>query len=133
MTESSIPASASGMPALVPVADRSTRIASHLNVAAVRAIADRVLAQTGGGYAPESIRRELEAIDRSCEFSTEALRIFQDLLGRVGVATSRPVLLPLNAEPFWLRGQRSFTNFPSSATLPAISQETERYRSLTGQ
>src|SRR5215470_12140263 len=85
-TESSIPAGTPGIPALVPVATRSTRIASHLNVAAVRAIADRVLAQTGGGYAPESIRRELEAIDRSCEFSTEALRIFQDLLGRVGVA-----------------------------------------------
>jgi glycine/D-amino acid oxidase-like deaminating enzyme len=117
---------------LVPIAGRSTRIASYLNVAAVRAIADRVLAQARGGYAPESVRRELEAIDRSCEFSTGALRIFQDLLGRVGVATSRPVLLPLNAESFWLREQGPFTNFRSCATLPAKADVVIIGAGLTG-
>jgi hypothetical protein len=101
-------------------------------VAAVRAIADRVLAQTRGGYAPESVRRELEAIDRSCEFSTGALGIFQDLLGRVGVATSRPVLLPLNAEPFWLREPGPFTNVRSSATLPAKADVVIIGAGLTG-
>ena len=46
---------------------------------------------------------ELEALDRSARFSAEALRLFQELQARLGVPTTRPILLPLDSRPFWHR------------------------------
>ena len=78
--------------------------APFLGAADVRAIAARALAEAQGGRASERLRRELEAVDRSSSFTRNALVLFQDLLARLGVATFRPILVPRNQRPFWLRG-----------------------------
>jgi hypothetical protein len=57
----------------------------------VRAIAAHALAHTRDGRATERCRRELEAIDRTARFTCRAIRLFQDLLARLGVRTVRPI------------------------------------------
>ncbi len=60
----------------------------------------------------------LQAMDRDADFSPPARALFQDLLGQWAVATSRPIRLPLNDEPYWLRGDRPLRDFQSNAAFP---------------
>ncbi len=106
--------------------------ARALNAADVRAIAERALAAAQGGRATDTIRRELESIDRSCRFSTEALRLFQDLLARLGVATFRPIKLPLNDQPFWQRTPHPLANYQTTTSLPKVADIVVIGAGLTG-
>lgn len=63
-------------------------------------------------------RRELRAIDRHYRFSREAWPIFQDLLGRFGIATRRPIVLPRDDMPFWFRFGYPLSGYRSRPTLP---------------
>jgi glycine/D-amino acid oxidase-like deaminating enzyme len=103
-----------------------------LTVADVRAIVGRALAESKDGPASESCRRELETIDRSCAFSADALRLFQDLLARLGIATTRPILLPINDQPFWHRASHSLANYQSTTGLPDSADVVVIGAGLTG-
>src|SRR6187200_2902794 len=103
-----------------------------LNAADVRAIAERALAAAQGKRATDRIRRELESIDRSCRFSTDALRLFQDLLARLGVATFRPIKLPLNDQPFWHRTPHTLANYQTTTSLPKVADVVVIGAGLTG-
>jgi glycine/D-amino acid oxidase-like deaminating enzyme len=103
-----------------------------LDVAEVRAIAKQALAAEQGGRATDSIRRELEAIDRSCGFSVNAFRLFQDLLARLGIASSRPIHLPLNDQPFWHRAPHPLANYQTTTNLPAVADVVVIGAGLTG-
>jgi hypothetical protein len=81
-------------------------------------LVDRVLPPGKHNTADPATRRKLQAIDRSSRFSPEALLIFQDLLARLGIATARPIELPVNDVPFWHRIANPFTNYQSTADLP---------------
>src|SRR5262249_46635615 len=88
-------------------------VAGH-DVDAVRAIAARALAESKGARASESWRRKLMALDRCARFSHEALRFFQNLQAQLGIPTSRPILLPLNIQPFWHRAHNPLVNYQST-------------------
>jgi len=103
-----------------------------LNAADVRAIAQRALVAAQGGRATDRIRRELESIDRSCRFSTDALSLFQDLLARLGVATFRPIKLPLNDQPFWHRTPHTLANYQTTTSLPKVADVVVIGAGLTG-
>jgi glycine/D-amino acid oxidase-like deaminating enzyme len=107
-------------------------LSPKLDKTAVLAIAASALARADGTCASEDLRRELQAIDRACRFSFDALRLFQDLLGRLGVPTSRPLLLPLRSEPFWHRGAQPLANYRSSPKLPTTADVVIIGAGLTG-
>jgi hypothetical protein len=89
-----------------------------LNARHVRAIRAQVLAASKQERPTETWRHQLEAMDRSARFSPAALRIFQDLQAQLGIHTVRPILLPMNSQPFWHRGPHPFANFQSTIGLP---------------
>jgi glycine/D-amino acid oxidase-like deaminating enzyme/CRP-like cAMP-binding protein len=103
-----------------------------LNANDVRAISAQALAASMQGRLPESWRRELEAMDRSATFSTNALRIFQDLQAQLGIPTQRPILLPMNSQPFWHRGSHPFANYQSTIALPCAADVAIIGAGLTG-
>jgi glycine/D-amino acid oxidase-like deaminating enzyme len=122
----------SGHTPLEPDSPAGGAPAPFLGAADVRAIAARALAEAQGGRASERLRRELEAVDRSSSFTRNALVLFQDLLARLGVATSRPILVPRNQRPFWLRGPHPLANYQTSAQLPAAADVVVIGAGLTG-
>lgn len=101
-----------------------------MNAADVGAIAERALAAARGGRATGDIRRELEAI--TCRFSKDALRLFQDLLARLGVATFRPIEVPLNDQPFWHRATHTLANHQTTTSLPTVADVVVIGAGLTG-
>jgi glycine/D-amino acid oxidase-like deaminating enzyme/CRP-like cAMP-binding protein len=103
-----------------------------LKTSDVRKIAAQALAASKDGRATESWRRELEAIDRSSRFSATALRLFQELQAQLGVHTARPVLLPINNQPFWHRGPHPFANYQSTIRLPEAADVVVIGAGLTG-
>ena len=98
----------------------------------VKAIASKALPESKGGPASEKWRRQIEAIDRSARFSREALLLFQDLQAQLGVSTTRPLLLPIDDQPFWHRTQHPFANFQSSNHLPSLADVVIIGAGLTG-
>ena len=103
-----------------------------LRAAEVRAIAERALADARGGRAAEGIRLELARLDRTARFSADGLRLFQNLLARVGVTTHRPIGLPLDDIPFWLRGPNPLANHQSTEKLPEAADIVVIGAGLTG-
>jgi glycine/D-amino acid oxidase-like deaminating enzyme len=98
----------------------------------VRRIAERALAESKDGRATDSWRRQLEAIDRSATFSREALRLFQDLQARLGLRSTRPILLPISNQPFWHRADHPFANYQSTPALPQAADVVIIGAGLTG-
>lgn len=103
-----------------------------LDVAEVRAIAERMLVAERGGRATASARQELETIDRTSRFSLDGLRLFQNLLARLGISTSWPIQLPLDAQPFWHRTPNPFANHQTTETLPSVADIVVIGAGLTG-
>src|SRR5262249_54440174 len=101
------PATLSIVPADPRIDDRR-QPSDFLTASDMREIAHRFLDEGQNGAASEYTRRKLQAIDRSCRFSPRALLLFQDLLARLGVATTRPIALPVNDVPFWHRTANPF-------------------------
>lgn len=85
-----------------------------LNATDLRLVVEHAVAESRNGRATEAVRKELQTIDRSNNFTAEALRIFQHLLARLGVATHRPILIPASDQPFWLRGKSPLANYQST-------------------
>lgn len=71
-------------------------------------------------------------MDRDGDFSPAARALFQDLLGQWGVATSRPIGLPLNDTPYWLRGERPLANHQTRPELPETADFVVIGAGLTG-
>ncbi len=129
-----------GSDALTPrrvIAQRRTRLGKlgrkpTLDVNDVNAIASRALAECKDGVATKKWRREINALDRSAVFSQEALCHFQDLQARLGLSTTRPILLPLDNQPFWHRTEQRFANYQSSENLPTVVDVAIIGAGLTG-
>ena len=101
---------------------RSVAIARRkkLTLNHVRALAERLATFAGrdGAAGRKAAIALLQAMDRDADFSPAALAAFQGLQGQWGVATSRPIGIPLNDEPYWLRGERPLKDFQSSEGFP---------------
>ena len=117
------------LPALPTSPARRRRVA----LGDVRALAEQLRALALEGEGGRTVALDLlRTIDRDGEFSPAARAMFQDLLGAWGVATSRPIALPVNDTPYWLRGERSLANHRSSETLPASADVVIIGAGLTG-
>ena len=105
-----------------------------MTVDRVRQLTRRVLGECADGTRPAAaaLRRELEALDREADFSPAALVAFQGLLARVGVATHRPIALPADDLPFWLRGPQPLAGHRSRPALPASADVVIIGAGLTG-
>ena len=103
-----------------------------LTASDIRDLVDRVLPPGKHNIADPATRRKLQVIDRSYRFSPEALLIFQDLLARLGIATARPIELPVNDVPFWHRIANPFASYQSTADLPAHADIVIIGAGLTG-
>jgi hypothetical protein len=106
----------------------------RVTVRHVRRLAERIgtPAEQGGRAEQELVRRELRAMDHRGGFSTEARCLFQDLLGRWGVATPHPIHLPLSDEPFWFRSGRPLAGYQSRHGLPDTADVVVIGAGLTG-
>ena len=110
----------------------SRRDGRTLTASDIRNLVDQVLPPGKHNTADPATRRKLRAIDRSSRFSPEALLIFQDLLARLGIATARPIGLPLNDVPFWHRTANPFASHQSTADLPTHADIVIIGAGLTG-
>ena len=84
------------------------------------------------GRANEMMRAELQRIDRDEVFSRPARDAFQDLLARAGVATTHPIRIPIDSQPFWFRDGQALANFQSHAELPVSADVVIIGAGLTG-
>src|SRR5687767_2057007 len=111
------------MPPLVEPPPPTRRAANgKVTVGQVRALAARVRAQcgaNGGRPVGEPLRRELETLDRTGEFSPAALAAFHDVLARAGVATRHPIGLPTEDQPYWFRCGQPYAGWQSAPELPS--------------
>jgi glycine/D-amino acid oxidase-like deaminating enzyme len=100
----------------------------------VRALAERLrtLDRHERGNDANAARALLQTMDRDADFSPAARALFQDLLGRWGVATSRPIGVPLDDEPYWLRGARPLAQHQSRPELPDSADVVVIGAGLTG-
>jgi glycine/D-amino acid oxidase-like deaminating enzyme len=85
-----------------------------------------------GRPAAPDLRRALQALEQRSTFSPAARAAFHDLLARLGVPTELPIGLPLNDEPFWLRGGQPLANYQSRPALPASAEVVVIGAGLTG-
>jgi hypothetical protein len=100
---------------------RQVRRPARLTANAVRAFAKRLLGANAFGKpkrVSDVVARELQRIDRECEFTPAGRALFQDLLAWTGQATVHPIRIPLNDEPFWFRGPHALANYQSRPELP---------------
>ena len=111
---------------------RKSEFERSLNANDLRAISAQALAASKQGRPTETWRRELESMDRSARFSGNALRIFQDLQAQLGIPTVRPILLPMNSQPFWHRRPHPFANYQSTIALPGAADVVIIGAGLTG-
>jgi glycine/D-amino acid oxidase-like deaminating enzyme len=103
-----------------------------LTASDIQDLANHVLPDGKQRIADAATRRKLQAVDRSCRFSPEAVVIFQYLLARLGIATARPIKLPINDVPFWHRTPNPFANYQSTPQLPARADIVIIGAGLTG-
>jgi glycine/D-amino acid oxidase-like deaminating enzyme len=100
----------------------------------VEALAQRLLGPDRGTArrVSDSAGRELQRLDRECDFTTSARAAFQDLLGWTGQSTIHPISLPANDQPFWFRGSHSLANYQSRPELPTTAGVVVIGAGLTG-
>lgn len=100
----------------------------------VQRLAQAVLARSRDtfGGADADVSRELRALETSCTFSPPAAAHFQQLLARLAVASSRPIALPLDREPYWLRSGHPLANYQSRSELPTDADVVIVGAGLTG-
>ncbi len=106
-----------------------------LSVRDVRRIAKDLIARGGssrGQPLAEPFASELRRLDRECDFSDAALAEFQGLLAQAGIATHRPIVMPVSDGPFWFRGGHPLAGYRSSAELPGVADVVIIGAGLTG-
>jgi glycine/D-amino acid oxidase-like deaminating enzyme len=90
-----------------------------LTAAAVERLARQLVPRYRQRPAGAAVRRKLQALERNCQFTPRSRQLFEELLGRVGVASRQGISLPTSDQPFWLRAGHPLANYQSAPTLPA--------------
>jgi glycine/D-amino acid oxidase-like deaminating enzyme len=65
-----------------------------------------------------AVRRRLQALELNRRFTPKSRQLFEELLGRIGIASTQGVSLPISNQPFWLRAGHPRANYQSAPTLP---------------
>jgi glycine/D-amino acid oxidase-like deaminating enzyme len=103
------------------------------NAARVLQLTREALARSeADGRAGPALARKLREIERQGSFTRRARRLFQDLLGRLGVVSADTIDLPADAQPFWLREGHPLAGYQSAAEFPAATDVAIIGAGLTG-
>ena len=86
----------------------------------VKRLAKQLVPRYSQRPAGAAVRRKLQALESDCRFTPRSRQLFEELLGRVGVASTQGISLPINDQPFWFRAGHPLANYQSAPTLPAF-------------
>ena len=89
-----------------------------LTTDAVERLARQLVPRYRQRPAGAAVRHQLQALERNCQFTPRSRQLFEELLGRVGVASAQGISLPASDQPFWLRAGHPLANYQSAPTLP---------------
>ena len=95
----------------------SSRPGRDLTTDAVERLARQLVPRYSQHPAGAAMRRKLQALERNRRFTPASRQLFEELLGRVGVAT-QGISLPISDQPFWFRAGHPLANYQSAPTLP---------------
>jgi glycine/D-amino acid oxidase-like deaminating enzyme len=85
-----------------------------------------------GRPAPQPVADELRRIDRRQSFTPAAYARFQNILGKLGVESSRPIGIPVDDRPYWMRVPNRLATWNSRAELPEAADIVIVGAGLTG-
>src|SRR4029077_20910488 len=88
-----------------------------LTTDAVERLARQLVPRYNQCPAGPAVRRKLQALERNCRFTPRSRQLFEEH-GRVGVASTQGISLPINNQPFWFRAGHPLANYQSAPTLP---------------
>jgi glycine/D-amino acid oxidase-like deaminating enzyme len=97
----------------------SSRPRRVLTSDAVERLAGQLVPRYSQRPAGAAVRRKLQALERNCRFTRRSRQLFEELLGRVGVASTQGISLPISDQPFWFRAGHPLANYQSAPTLPS--------------
>ena len=98
----------------------SSRLGRVLTTDAVERLARQLVPRCSQHPAGAAVRRKLQALEHNCRFPRRSRQLFEELLGRVGVASTRKISLPVSDQPFWFRAGHPLANYQSAPTLPPL-------------
>jgi glycine/D-amino acid oxidase-like deaminating enzyme len=96
----------------------SSRPRHVLTTYAVEQLAKQLVPRYSQKPAGAAVRRKLQALERNWRFTPKSKRLFEELLGRIGVASTQGISLPISDQPFWFRAGHPLANYQSAPTLP---------------
>src|SRR5271165_2522067 len=96
----------------------SSRPRHVLTTYAVEQLAKQLVPRYSQKPVSAAVRRKLQALERNCRFTPKSRRLFEELLGRIGVASTQGISLPISDQPFWFRAGHPLANYQSAPTLP---------------
>ena len=105
-----------------------------LSVVDIRRLTEAALDRTRDtlGRADSDLTHELRTLEADCKFSPAAATLFQQLLGRLGIVSTRPIGLPVDREPYWLRSGHPLADYQSRPELPDTADVVIIGAGLTG-
>ena len=86
----------------------------------VKRLARQLVPRYSQRPAGAAVRRKLQALEGDCRFTPRSRQLFEELLGRVGVASRQRISLPISDQPFWFRAGHPLANYQSAPTLPSF-------------
>ena len=86
----------------------------------VKRLARQLVPRYSQRPAGAAVRRKLQALESDCRFTPRSRQLFEELLGRVGVASTQGISLPISDQPFWFRAGHPLANYQSAPTLPSF-------------
>jgi hypothetical protein len=96
----------------------SSRPERVLTTDAVERLARQLVPRYSQHLAGAALRRKLQALERNSRFTPRSRQLFEELLGRLGVASILGISLPMSDQPFWFRAGHPLANYQSAPTLP---------------
>jgi hypothetical protein len=96
----------------------SSRPGRVLTTDAVKRLAMQLVPKYSQRPAGAAVRRKLQALEHNLRFTSRSRQLFQELLGRIGVASTQEISLPISDQPFWFRAGHPLANYQSAPTLP---------------
>ena len=96
----------------------SSRPGRVLTTDAVERLARQLAPSYSRHPAGAAVRRKLQALERNRRFTPRSRQLFEELLGRVGVASTLGISLPISGQPFWFRAGHPLANYQSAPTWP---------------
>ena len=96
----------------------SSRRGRILTTDAVERLATQLVPRYSQSPAGSAVRRKLQAFERNFRFTRRSRQVFEELLGRLGIASTLEISLPLSDQPFWFRAGHPLANYQSAQTLP---------------